>query len=123
VATDNKNWEDEMVTRRNAANSNVDTARSRLQQHKETGGYNLCADIQRYKRDEFEDRRVVICRLEHGRLSNVVVDGLSGVLAAGLRCPCVLCTVSRIFNGNEIGLFTREPRGASGFCCVKFIEN
>jgi hypothetical protein len=68
----------------------------------------------------------MMCRLEIGRrckVSHVVVDGLSGFLAAGLRCPCVFCHVSRLFNSNKTSLLTRESRGASGFYCVKFIED
>jgi hypothetical protein len=65
------------------------------------------------------------------RLSHVMGNGLSTISSCSTElsepfstgCLCVLCPVSRVINGNKTSLLTRESRGASGFYCVKFIED
>jgi hypothetical protein len=64
------------------------------------------------------------------RLSNVIWNGMITISSCctesrsfSTYCLRILCSVSRVFNGNKRSLLTRESRGASGFYCVKFTED
>jgi hypothetical protein len=66
----------------------------------------------------------------HCRLLHVMGNGLSRISSCWTELsesfstcwPYVLYSVARVFNSNKTSFLTGESRGASGFYCVKLIE-